>query len=153
MRFFPQRAARHTLLAVPLLAAVLPALAQQRVLQPLAEKPGPAPAALHTGAAFYVPATPETILWGYLPDASSKPILTVPSSSIVTFDTLSHEGLLEDQGRDPVKFFGQFGVSPAEVLRDAQAIPLPLSNTILRRTAPTSSSVRWKSREPSRATC
>jgi acetamidase/formamidase len=122
VRFFPQRAARHTLLAVPLLAAVLPALAQQRVLQPLAEKPGPAPAALHTGAAFYVPATPETILWGYLPDASSKPILTVPSSSIVTFDTLSHEGLLEDQGRDPVKFFGQFGVSPAEVLRDAQAI-------------------------------
>jgi acetamidase/formamidase len=122
MRFFSQPSAWRTLLALPLLAAVLPALAQQRVLQPLAAQPGPAPAALHTGAAFYVPATPETILWGYLPDASSKPILTVPSSSIVTFDTLSHEGLLEDQGRDPVKFFGQFGVPPAEVLRDAQAI-------------------------------
>lgn len=92
------------------------------VLQPLADKPGPAPAGLHTGAAYYVPVTVDTVRWGYLPDADSKPILTVPSGSIVTFDTISHEGVLEDQGRDPVKFFAQFGVPPGSVLNDAKAI-------------------------------
>ncbi len=69
-----------------------------------------------------MPASPKTILWGHLPNASSSPILTVPSSSVVTFDTLSHEGVLEDQSRNPVKFFGQFSVPPSEVLRDAQEI-------------------------------
>ncbi len=28
------------------------------------------------------------------------------SGAVVTVDTVSHEGVLEDQGRDPVKFFG-----------------------------------------------
>jgi len=92
------------------------------VLQPLADKPGPAPAALKTGAAFYVPATPETVRWGKLPEAQSKPILTVPSGSVVTFDTVSHEGVLEDQGKDPVKYFGQFGIKHEDVLKDAQAL-------------------------------
>jgi acetamidase/formamidase len=92
------------------------------ILQPLAEKPGPAPAALHTGATFYVPVTLDTVRWGYLPDAQSKPILTVPSGSVITFDTISHEGILEDQGRDPIKYFAQFGVRSSNVLKDAQAI-------------------------------
>jgi acetamidase/formamidase len=92
------------------------------VLQPLADKPGPAPAGLKTGAAYYVPATLETVRWGTLPEAQSKPILTVPSGSVVTFDTVSHEGVLEDQGKDPVKFFGQFGVKRDGVLKDAQAL-------------------------------
>jgi acetamidase/formamidase len=92
------------------------------VLQPLADKPGPAPARLRTGAAYYVPVTPDTIRWGYLPDAESKAILTVPSGAVITFDTISHEGILEDQGRDPVKYFAQFGVPPNKVLNDARAI-------------------------------
>jgi len=62
------------------------------------------------------------VTWGALPDAQSKPILTVPSGSLVTFDTVSHEGILEDQGRDPVKFFGQYGVAPDRVLKDAQEL-------------------------------
>jgi acetamidase/formamidase len=93
-----------------------------KILQPLSDKPGPAPATLHTGAKYYVPVTLETIRWGYLPDAESKPILTVPSGSVITFDTISHEGILEDQGRDPVKYFAQFGVPSSRVLKDAQAI-------------------------------
>lgn len=92
------------------------------VLQPLADKPGPAPASLHTGAKYYVPVNLDTVRWGYLPDAQSKPILTVPSGSVITFDTISHEGILEDQGRDPVKYFAQFGVPSSHVLKDAQAI-------------------------------
>jgi len=105
------------------LALLASAAAQQpAILQPLTTTPGRAPATLHTGAAFYIPATLKTIRWGYLPAANSAPILTVPSGSVLTFDTLSHEGLLEDQGRDPIRFFGGFGVPAAQVLTDAIAI-------------------------------
>ena len=66
--------------------------------------------------------TLDNISWGFLPNRDSEPILTVPSGSTVTFDTVSHEGILEDQGRDPVKYFGQYGVSSDMVLDDAKAI-------------------------------
>jgi acetamidase/formamidase len=49
-------------------------------------------------------------------------VLTVPSGSIVMFDTISHEGVLEDQGRDPVKFFGRYGVPEQYVLEDAKRL-------------------------------
>jgi acetamidase/formamidase len=114
---------RHAMRALPvMLLYVTSAIAQGRVLDPLSTSAGPAPVGLNTGARFYIPATPETIRWGSLPNASSHPILTVPSASVITFDTLSHEGLLEDQGRNPVKFFAKFGVPASGVLKDAQAI-------------------------------
>jgi acetamidase/formamidase len=97
------------------------AAAQTGVLQPLADKPV-AGSSVKLKSDFYVPATPETIRWGYLPDNAAKPIVTVPSGATVTFDTVSHEGILEDQGRDPAKFFGGFGVAPEQVLNDAKAI-------------------------------
>ncbi|HYX53643.1 MAG TPA: acetamidase/formamidase family protein [Candidatus Limnocylindrales bacterium] len=77
---------------------------------------------MHLKSDLYVPATPDTIRWGFLPDNSAKPIASVKSGATVTFDTLSHEGILEDQGRDPVKFFGGLGVQPVQVLNDAKAI-------------------------------
>lgn len=76
---------------------------------------------------YYVPATLSTMQWGFLPNKNSKSILTVPSKSVITFDTLSSEGMVEDQGRDPVRFFGKFGVAPSEVLQDA--IEICASNT------------------------
>jgi acetamidase/formamidase len=96
--------------------------AQNPVLQPLSDKPVPAKQVNLTSADYYVPATVDTARWGYLPNNEAKPILTVPSGAVVTFDSLSHEGILEDQGRDPVKFFGSYGVSPDQVLKDAKAI-------------------------------
>lgn len=66
-----------------------------------------------------VRATPDTILWGYLPNAVSRPVLTVDDGDTVTVDTLSHEGVLEDQGRDPRAYFATHGVDDALVLRDA----------------------------------
>jgi acetamidase/formamidase len=99
-----------------------PALvAQTSVLQPLADKPV-AGNTVKLKSDFYVPATPETVRWGYLPDNAAKAIVTVPSGATVTFDTLSHEGILEDQGRNPEKYFGGFGVAPTQVLNDAKAI-------------------------------
>ncbi|HLG92121.1 MAG TPA: acetamidase/formamidase family protein [Acidimicrobiales bacterium] len=40
----------------------------------------------------------------------------------MTIDTVSHEGLLPDQGRDPVAFFSGHGVDPVDVLEDAVAL-------------------------------
>ena len=40
----------------------------------------------------------------------------------VTIDTVSHEGIVEDHGRDPRAFFGEFGVAPADILSDAADI-------------------------------
>ncbi|AOZ94454.1 acetamidase/formamidase family protein [Paenibacillus crassostreae] len=71
---------------------------------------------------YYVTSAIENIRWGSLPNRDSSPILTVPSGSAVTFDTVSHEGLIEDQGRNPVEYFAKFGVSPDEVLDDAKVI-------------------------------
>jgi acetamidase/formamidase len=65
----------------------------------------------------YLPSTPDHVLWGRLPCASDEPVLTVEPGTEVTFDTVSHEGILEDQGRDPKAFFGQYDV--AGVLDDA----------------------------------
>lgn len=77
---------------------------------------------LHRGrgpirAQTYLPATPETVLWGRLPCGTDQPIATVEPGTEVTVDTISHEGILEDQGRNPEKFFGGHGVE--EVLDDA----------------------------------
>ena len=71
---------------------------------------------------YYVPSTLQTISWGYLPNRDAKPVLSVPSGSTVTFDTVSHEGLLEDQGRDAEKYFQSKGVSADYVLDEAKKI-------------------------------
>jgi acetamidase/formamidase len=67
----------------------------------------------------HLPATPSTTLWGYLPGEADPPVLAVDPGQQVTIDTVSHEGILEDQGRDPVAFFGRHGVDPGDVLPDA----------------------------------
>ncbi len=91
-------------------------------LQPLADKPGPIAIKGHRGKVFYVPSTLATIKWGYLPNAADVPVLTVPSGTTVIFDTLSHEGLLEDQGSNPAQYFASKGVQAHQVLKDAIAI-------------------------------
>ena len=71
---------------------------------------------------YYVPSTLDTIRWGYLPNKDAKPVLSVTSGSTVTFDTVSHEGLLEDQGRDAEKFFKSKGVKDSLILDEAKKI-------------------------------
>lgn len=71
---------------------------------------------------YYVPSTLSTITWGYLPNRDAKAVLSVPSGSTVTFDTVSHEGLLEDQGRDAEKYFKSKGVKAEYILDEAKII-------------------------------
>ncbi|WP_322754918.1 acetamidase/formamidase family protein [Frankia sp. Cas3] len=70
----------------------------------------------------YLPSTPETVRWGHLPTAETRPVLSVESGATVTVDTVSQEGILDDQGRDPDAFFAGFGVGTSEVLDDARMI-------------------------------
>ena len=67
----------------------------------------------------HLTASPATTLWGRLPSEADAPVLSVEAGTQVTIDTVSHEGILEDQGRDPVAFFGRHGVAAADVLADA----------------------------------
>jgi acetamidase/formamidase len=71
-------------------------------------------------SATYLPSGPDTVLWGRLPCGRDQPVLTVTAGTEVTFDTISHEGILEDQGRDPRAFFEQLGAT--DVLEDAVAV-------------------------------
>jgi acetamidase/formamidase len=67
----------------------------------------------------YLPADPARVFWGRLPCASDEPVLEVDPGAEVTIDTISHEGVLDDQGSDPVAYFASHGVAPEDVLRDA----------------------------------
>ena len=52
-------------------------------------------------AIMHIASTPDTVRWGTLPLPGARPVATVESDDILRIDTVSHEGLLEDQGRDP----------------------------------------------------
>jgi acetamidase/formamidase len=77
----------------------------------------------------YLKSTPDQVRWGYVPSLGSKPVLQVGSGETVTVDTVSHEGILEDQGRDPAKYFAGHGVSRSNVLDDAVAIAKDYNRT------------------------
>jgi len=71
---------------------------------------------------YYVPSTLGTITWGYLPNKDAKPVISIASGSVVTFHTVSHEDLLEDQGRDAEKYFKSKGVKDDFILDEAKKI-------------------------------
>lgn len=70
--------------------------------------------------ATYLPSTLDHVLWGRLPCAADRPVLSIDAGQEVVIDTISHEGMLEDQGRDPRAFFEAAG-APG-VLDDAVAL-------------------------------
>ncbi|MEZ5209955.1 acetamidase/formamidase family protein [Gordonia sp. PP30] len=70
-------------------------------------------------AGGYLRSTPDTVLLGELPCASDTPVTSVNPGDVITIDTVSHEGILPDQGSDPRAFFARFGVPESQVLPDA----------------------------------
>lgn len=93
----------------------LPSLTPLPTLPPLPDAPD------------YLPATAASVLWGRLPCETDAPVLTVEPGALVTIDTVSHEGLLEDQGGDPLTFFGSHGVAAGDVLPDAVQVARSVS--------------------------
>jgi acetamidase/formamidase len=73
-------------------------------------------------ASKYLRSIPETSMWGRLPSADDAPVAVIDNGDVITVDTLSHEGILEDQGRNPDEYFAQYGVAPKGVLDDLRAI-------------------------------
>jgi acetamidase/formamidase len=73
-----------------------------------------------TDAGLHIGAGAETVHWGYLWGAAD-PVAVVRPGEIVTIDTVSHEGLMADQG-DPAGFFTAAGIPPEAVL--AQAVEI-----------------------------
>lgn len=67
----------------------------------------------------YLPADPAAVFWGHLPCEADAAVLEVDPGTEVTIDTISHEGILEDQGSDPLAFFASHGVARDAVLGDA----------------------------------
>ncbi|WP_315096155.1 acetamidase/formamidase family protein [uncultured Cellulomonas sp.] len=85
------------------------------------------PGAGNIRAAAYLPSTPATVLWGRLPCAADEPVLRIEPGTEVTIDTVSHEGLLDDQCSDPLAYFTGHGVDPRDVLADAVEIVATLT--------------------------
>src|SRR4051794_12015128 len=73
-------------------------------------------------AGTYVQSLPDQVYWGKLPNRLSKPVAVVRSGDLVSVDTISHEGILEDQGKDPLGYFRGFDVPVNQVLSDAVAV-------------------------------
>lgn len=89
---------------------------------------------------------------GWLPNQETPFVTSVDPGDVVEIDTVSHEGILEDQGRDPVAFFTRHGVDPAEVLDDALAMAAPTSTETSRDRDRTSSTDRSRCAVPRSAT-
>jgi len=66
-------------------------------------------------AAHTLRSTPQTVVWGHIA-AGVTPALLIESGACVRIDTVSHQGLLK---QDPAEYFGDMGVSLAQVLTDA----------------------------------
>ena len=69
---------------------------------------------------LHIASGPETVHWGYFSGATD-PVAFVRPGDTVTVDTVSHEGLVADQGA-PEAFFARHGIPREEVLADAVAI-------------------------------
>lgn len=77
---------------------------------------------------YLVESTPDNVIWGKLFVPDSEPILRVESGAVVTIETVSHEGILPDQG-DTVEFFTSAGIDAADILPDQLAVKEQIERT------------------------
>jgi acetamidase/formamidase len=76
----------------------------------------------------HVPSALHTVRWGRLPARGATAVTTVAPGELFSLDTFSHEGALEDQGRDPLAFFAAHGIDAADVLPDLVAVAADLEH-------------------------
>ncbi|MBE9043024.1 acetamidase/formamidase family protein [Pleurocapsales cyanobacterium LEGE 10410] len=81
-----------------------------------------------TASDYLVESTPENVIWGELFTPDSEPILEVESGAVVTIETVSHEGILPDQG-DTIEFFTSAGIDEADILPDQLAVKEQIERT------------------------
>lgn len=69
------------------------------------------------GQTHRVMSTPDHVIWGELFKPDSRPILRVKSGDRLVMQTVSHEGILPDQG-DTTEFLTKGGITPNKILPD-----------------------------------
>jgi Acetamidase/Formamidase family len=72
--------------------------------------------------------TPENVIWGELFKPNSKPILRVKSGDRIVMQTVSHEGILPDQG-DTVEYLTKAGIRKEDILPDQLNIKAKVKKT------------------------
>ncbi|MEL6438632.1 MAG: acetamidase/formamidase family protein [Cyanobacteria bacterium J06621_8] len=77
---------------------------------------------------YLVKSTIENVIWGRLFTANDEPILQIKSGDVVTIETISHEGIMPDQG-DTVEFFNAAGIEAADILPDQLAVKSQIERT------------------------
>lgn len=80
------------------------------------------------GQLYEVKSSPENVIWGELFKPDSQPILTVQSGDRIKMQTVSHEGILADQG-DTVQFLAGGGIKQEEILADQMTIKSQVQKT------------------------
>ena len=75
-----------------------------------------------------VKSSPDHVIWGELFKPDSVPILTVQSGDRVTLETVSHEGILADQG-DTVDFLTSRGIKQEDILPDQLTVKANVEKT------------------------
>jgi acetamidase/formamidase len=81
-----------------------------------------------SGKTHKIMSTPENVIWGELFKPNSKPILSVKSGDRIIMQTVSHEGILPDQG-DTVEYLTKGGVRKADILPDQLNIKAKVKKT------------------------
>ena len=81
-----------------------------------------------TGQTYEVESTPDHVIWGELFKPDSEPILTVKSGDLVALETISHEGILADQG-DTVEFLTGQGIDSEDILPDQLEVKANVEKT------------------------
>ena len=81
-----------------------------------------------TGQLYEVKSTPDHVIWGELFKLDSEPILTVQSGDQIVLETISHEGILADQG-DTVAFLTGQGIKEEDILADQLAVKANVEKT------------------------
>lgn len=76
------------------------------------------------GQTHKIMSTPENVIWGELFTSNSRPIARVKSGDRLVVQTISHEGILPDQG-DTMQFFAQGGIpqNPKVTIASKQVLP------------------------------
>lgn len=77
---------------------------------------------------YRIQSTPNNVIWGELFKPDSRPILRVKSGDRVVMETVSHEGILADQG-DTVEFLTQAGIGKSDILPDQLRVKSQVKKT------------------------
>lgn len=81
-----------------------------------------------TGQMHFVKSEPANVIWGELFKPDSPPILRVQSGDQIKMETVSHEGILADQG-DTVAFLTGGGIAEQDILPDQIQIKAEVEKT------------------------